>query len=51
MKKNPQKFYIAIKVIFNKMIKDGNKTGFFPGTMHTLLRDAFESSLQKFGMA
>ena len=26
MKKNPQMFYIAIKVIFNKLSKDGNKT-------------------------
>ena len=55
LKKNPQKFYIAIKVRFFKRDKDGHKSedsAFFHGTMHTVLRkedfeEAYQTSLQK----
>ena len=55
LKKNPQKFYIAVKVNFIKIDKDGYKTedqAFFHGAMHTVLRgedfeEAFQTSLKK----
>ena len=55
LKRNPQKFYIAIKVKFFKRDKDGNKIeqiACFHGSMHTLLRkeefeESFQSSLRK----
>ena len=55
LKRNPQKFYIAIKVKFFKRDKDGNKIeqiAYFHGSMHTLLRkeefeESFQSSLRK----
>ena len=55
LKKNPQKFYIAVKVRFFKKDKDGHKSedsAFFHGAMHTVLREeefeeAYQTSLQK----
>ena len=55
LKKNPQKFYIAVKVQFFKRDKDGHKiedSAIFHGTMHTVLRkedfeEAYQTSLQK----
>ena len=55
LKKNPQKFYIAVKVRFFKKDKDGHRiedSAFFHGSMHTVLRkedfeEAYQTSLQK----
>jgi hypothetical protein len=55
LKKNPQNFWIAVKVRFFQVDKNGYKTedsAFFHGSMHTVLRredfeEAFQTSLKK----